>query len=204
MKLTFPRHTWIAILAVVALAAGCKISNHENSENKKVSIEVPGASIHVDKGLSAAGSTDLPEYPGAVAMADPKESRKTVEIASPFGQLEAVHLAFSTPDASEKVIAFYRQALSGFGTVLECKGSDTGITIGYNSKDNRIHGGGDPVYCTGSAQGGSEGITLKVGRQDNAHMVHIHGKGAGTGFTLVRVRTSSDNHEPNPPGRQPS
>lgn len=125
--------TVLAMLAGLLAAAGCTISKNESSDSKNVSIEMPGASIHVDKGVSVAG-IDLPDYPGAQAEQDAKEGRKNVEIDGPFGKLQVVKLGYITTDTPGKVKAYYREALAGYGTALECKGEDTSITIGYNSK----------------------------------------------------------------------
>lgn len=60
------------------------------------------------------------------------------------------------------------------------------------------------MYCSNGAAHGETEITLKVGTQDNAHIVYVHPKGGGAGYTLVRVRTSDEGNEVKLPGRQPS
>jgi hypothetical protein len=193
-------------MAGVALAAsmGCKISKEGHGEDKKVSIDVPGASIKVDKGL-AANDSGIPLYPAAEQKpgSENESHRAHVSLNTPFVSLKVVKLEYLSKDSPEKVLAYYRDKLSTYGAVVECKGGADDIEIGYNSKDGKKRNLQSPVDCTHSS-GKKDGTTLKVGTQGNAHVVEVRPNGQGTEFSLVYVYVGNGKDEEDYSGKQPS
>jgi hypothetical protein len=173
-------------LAMLLAAGGCRISKSGNGEEKHVSIGVPGASINVDKGAKVADA-GIPVYPGAMAYVSTGSSaKKHVGIDLPTMKMEIIKLSYSSKDAPEQVLAYYRDKLAIYGKVLECR--DEGeIEIGMNSSDWKTHGFNDPVFCAATAK--APGTTnLKVGRQGDAHFVKVKPSGGGTQFSLISIR----------------
>lgn len=188
----------VATVCGALAIAGCKISKQGNGEDKKVSIEAPGASLHVDTGTTANDS-GLPVYPGAQAMQNKGEekSHAHVNLNMPFLNVKVVALKFSTEDAPEKVLAFYRSKLGNYGTVLECKGRGQDVEMGSG------RGMDSPVKC-GKTEGNSGEISLKVGTEGNQHLVSVKPSGKGSEFGLVYVRLGKGKNEDEYSGKQPS
>ena len=189
---------WLATVFGALLIAGCKISKQGSREDKKVSIEAPGASLHVDTGTTANDS-GLPLYPGAQEKHSTGEqkSRAHVDLKMPFLNVKVVALKFTSDDAPDKVLAFYRSKLGNYGTVLECKGGGQDVEVGSG------HGMDSPVKCD-KMHGNSEEIHLKVGTEGNQHVVSVKPSGKGSEFALVYVRLGKGKNDDDYSGKQPS
>lgn len=124
-----------------------------------------------------AGDTGLPAYPGSTAYTDGDDSNSAANISlstSLFG-FQVVAMNFESDDKPERVAAFYRDALSKYGTVVECTG--------------RTESGSQPE-STGSLacepdEPGSHSIVYKVGTDEHQRIVAIKPHGSGTRFDLV-------------------
>jgi hypothetical protein len=180
------------------MIAGCKISEQNRGDDKKVSIEAPGASVKVDTGISANDS-GIPLYPGA----QPKQSsgddksHAHVNLEMPFLKVKVVALKFTSDDPPEKVAAFYRSKLGSYGTVLECKGQGEDVEMGSG------RGLDSPVTC-GKEHGRPGEISLKVGTEGNQHLVSVKPNGKGSEFELVYVHLGKGKSDDDYSGRQPS
>lgn len=185
-----------ATLCGTLLIAGCKISHRENGEDTKVSIEAPGASVKVDTG-STANDSGMPLYPGAQGKSNSGDdkNRARVNLNTPFLKLKVVALKFTSDDPPEKILAFYRTKLGNFGTVLECKGDDPNIATGHSLNS--------PVSC-GEKHGDSGEISLKVGTENNQHLVSVKPSGKGSEFALVYIHLGKDKGDDDYGGKQPS
>jgi hypothetical protein len=188
----------VATMCGALLIAGCKISKQGDGEDKKVSIEAPGASLHVDTGTTANDS-GLPLYPGAQEKHNTGEekSHAHVNLNMPFLNVKVVALKFTSDDAPEKVVDFYRSKLGNYGTVLECKGGGQDVEVGSG------RGMDSPVKCD-KTHGNSEDIYLKVGTEGNQHVVSVKPNGKGSEFALVYVRLGKNKNNDDYGGKQPS
>lgn len=192
----------VCTLAVcgVLIVAGCKISHSDTGGDTKVSIEAPGASVKVDT-ATKANDSGIPLYPGAQekpnAGGDNGKGRAHVNVDTPFLNVKVVALQFTSDDAPEKILAFYRNKLASYGTVLECKGEAGDVQLG------KTHGTlNAPVTC--DKEHGSAGeISLKVGTEGNQHMVAVKPSGKGTEFALVYIRLGTGKND-DYSGKQPS
>jgi len=123
---------------------GCSISKQGSGDDKKVSIEAPGASIQVDKSKKENDS-GIPLYPGAQEKLSPGDegNRAHVNLSMPFLKLKVVKMKFTSDDPTDKVLAFYRDKLGSYGTVLECKGAETStcLTKGQVQAARQIYSG---------------------------------------------------------------
>jgi hypothetical protein len=187
-----------AMVGAALLMAGCKISQQNHGDDKKISIEAPGASVKVDTGISANDS-GIPLYPGA----QPKQSsgdekgRAHVNLEMPFLKVRVVALKFASSDPPEKVAVFYRSKLGSYGTVLECKGQGDDVEMG------RGRGLDSPVTC-GKEHGRPGEINLKVGTEGNQHLVSVKPSGKGSEFELVYVHIGKAKGDDDYSGKQPS
>lgn len=190
MPKTALRITLLLALALPLVVGGCRISKSGNGEEKHVDIGVPGANIHVDKGATVADA-GIPVYPGAMADASNGGSaKKHVGLDLPTMKMEIIKLNYSSKDAPEQVLTYYRDKLAMYGKVLECRGEGD-IEIGMNSSDWKTHDFNDPVFCATTVK--APGTTnLKVGRQGDAHIVKVRASGGGTQFSLISIREADD------------
>jgi hypothetical protein len=187
----------LALAVAVALLLGlpaCSINvkKADNGEDKKVDIETPVGGIHVSKGADVR-DTGLPVYPGAREKQTTKngeEKSANVNIAGPGFGLKVVAVEFLSDDAPEKVVAYYRDQLKRFGSVLECHTNNNDPLGNYDI--NEGHDKKKPsneLRCDHDNAG--RNLELKVGTEDNQHVVSIkpQDNGKGTDFALVYVQT---------------
>ena len=189
--------TAVATGLVIALS-GCRIhvDKSEDGKDKKVDIQTPLGGIHVNKDVNVR-DTGLPVYPGAREKkkdSDDHGGQANVNISSGFFGLKVVVVEFLSDDPPEKVTAYYRDQLKKYGGILECHtqkrdhdGPD--ITVDHHSKkkDNKLtcdHDSGPTVE-------------LKVGTEDNQHIVSVSPQdgGKGSDFALVFVQTRGESKD---------
>jgi hypothetical protein len=141
----------------------------------------------------------MPLYPGAQAKKDEgdEKSRAHVKLEVPFLNFKIVSLRFTSDDATEKILAFYRDKLGSYGTVLECRGG------GQDVKVESGRGIDSPVTCS-KWRGNTDEITLKVGTEGNQHVVKVKPLDKGSEFRLVYVQMGHKNSGDDYGGRQPS
>lgn len=165
--------------------------------------------LGIDKDVDAA-SLGVAIYPGAAPYKDKDDDdldggANIWAVAANNGLKVAVK-KFQSSDPPEKVIAFYRQALSQYGTVLTCSGSGTDIEVndgsdndgdtertsnrGRDADNTRDTGGdtSDALRCDGDHSDKGE-IELKAGRQHSQHIASVRPRDekGGSVFTLVFV-----------------
>jgi len=178
--------TWIPGVAVVAtlLISGCSINVKKNGdgEDKNVDIKTPLGEIHVDKHADAR-DTGLPVYPGARQSqeSDDHDDKNANVNLSAFGYgLRVSAVEYESDDAPPKLIAYYRDQLKKYGNVLECH------TSGHSNVSYSHHDSSKSKELT-CEQDSGDNIELKVGDQENQHIVSIEPRGKGSKFALVHV-----------------
>jgi len=178
------------LTAVFFLLSGCSVNvkKSDNGEDKNVDIDTPFGGIHVKKGADVR-DTGLPIYPGAQPKqksdsdSDDEKSANVDISTSAFG-VKVVAIEYQTKDAPSKVIAFYKDKLKQFGTVLECHTSSKNHTYGHTSHKNDSNS--EQLKCEGDDNGKT--IELKAGTESNQHIVSIDPQDKGADFALVYVR----------------
>ena len=114
-----------------------RVNVHESGDNKKeVSIKTPFGGIEVNKdgGVSEA-ALGLPIYPGAKPLRD--DNSASVNIGLPGEEnVRIVAGKFETPDALDKVEAFYHDRIGSEVTKFTEKGSDGKTVFEIKHKDN--------------------------------------------------------------------
>jgi hypothetical protein len=175
-----------AALAGVLLS-GCSVNvqKESNGQDKQVDIKTPMGGIHVSKGADAA-DTGLSVYPGARLKAeDSGHNDKSANVSiSGFGYgLRVVALEYESDDAPEKILAFYRDQLKKYGSVLECHTSGHfNMNMKYSDKSSDSHA----LTCD---MNNGKNVELKAGTDENQHIVAVESEGKGSSFSLVYVRT---------------
>lgn len=181
----------LAAFAMLAFSAcSINVAKNDKGDDKKVDIETPVGGIHVSKNADVR-DTGLEVYPGArERQKDDSGDEKSanVNISTPKFGLRVVAIEYESDDSPDKVIAYYKDQLKKFGNVLECHTSkhDQHVETGGRHDGDS----GKPVACEGDNTGPN--IELKVGTEDNQHIVAIEPKGKKTDFALVMVRTRGD------------
>jgi len=170
---------WLAVL-------GCTVSvkDHEG-DNKNVDIQTPVGGIHVDDDANVR-DTGLSVYPGARKKEKTGDDNKSanVNISSGFFGVKVVAIEYESDDPPSKVQAFYQDQLKKFGHVIQCRTSKHGDDL--NVKVGHEHGKQE-VRCEGSNSGNI--VELKVGTEDDQHLVSVGPQGNGTEFALVFIQT---------------
>jgi hypothetical protein len=180
------------LLGSLLAAAGChvQVDKGENGEKKNVRIDTPLGGLHVRADQTSAGDLGLPLYPGAQIAPD-REGDKSADVHLGFGQfqLRVKVVTYQTPDARDKVIAFYRNAMGRFGEVLTCDGNHPvgspaitgeGLTCSEDAKV-QLHGNG--------MDDDEMDFNLRAGSKHHQHIFAIKkNSGDGTRFSLVELQ----------------
>jgi hypothetical protein len=186
-----------ACIILAAGVAGCRINVDKgaNGEDKKVQIDTPFGGIHVNTDQTTAADLGLPVYPGAQIAKD-KDNDKSADIHMGFGQweLRVKVVNYTTPDSQDKVVAFYKNALTRYGDVIACqdhspvgtpKQTSEGLTCA-DDKHSRVQvnaNGGNHGYSSGD-----NGFELRAGSQHHQHIVGFESSAPGqTRFSLVAI-----------------
>lgn len=179
----------LVVLSLVCAAAlvGCSVHVSKNSDgsDKEVDVRSPFGSVSVHAGEANTKDLGLPLYPGARPSGrhGDNDDNANVDVSSPWAGVKVVVRKFETDDAADKVLDFYQKPMGKFGKVIQCNGG--GSDFNYHH-----HGKNAPVSCDGS--GTSYEKELKVGTDDDQHIVAVKPRGNGAEFTLVYVRARTD------------
>jgi len=192
---TNPCLSIVVILAGSVFLSGCSVSVKDHGENgsSKVDINTPVGALHVDESADAR-DTGLSVYPGArpKPKSDDGDKGNANVNLSAFGfGLRVVAVEYESDDPPAKIIAYYQDQLKRYGNVLQCHGSHLKkdeLTIG----DKNGHVTGKKLKC--DDDDGSKTVELKVGTDDNQHIVCVDPEGKGSDFAVVwlRVRNKED------------
>ncbi len=184
----------IAIITLIAwaallLVAGCSI-NVDNKDKKdgdgKVDIKTPFADLKVDSSPKAVDN-GIPVYPGAKLRPSEKDGDNhsaNVDLGAFGFGLKVIAAEYDSDDSPEKVKAFYEEKMKAFGPTLVCKGHDNADVADFkidkkNKSDKKLN-------CDDSK---GDGWEIKVGTDDNQHLVSIEPNGSGTRFGTVFIQT---------------
>ena len=179
-----------AALLLLAAATGCymKVDKNKDGGDKNVSIQTPVGGLQVHKNQTAAPDMGLAAYPGAVIVPD-HDGDKSADVQMGFGrwQLKVKAVNYQSPDPQDRILAFYRKALSQYGDVIECNGnkpagSPDHTRDGLTCSDAK----GKGVNINISDEEGD--FSLKAGSKRHQHILGIKKSSpAGTDFALVEV-----------------
>jgi len=144
--------------------------------------------LHMGKDADAR-SAGLPLYPGAHPMPDEpdSDSMNFGVLTEAFG-MKLVIAKYGSDDSPSKVVDFYREKLKKYGKVLECHTTEHGGGAHVDIDDQKEQPSKE-LKCEGDNTGPV--TELKVGTEDNQHVVAIEPNrtGKGTIFALVYLYT---------------
>jgi hypothetical protein len=144
--------------------------------------------LHMGKDADAR-SAGLPLYPGAHLRPDEPDSDALNfgVLTESFG-VKLVIAKYGSDDAPNKVVDFYREKLKRYGKVLECHTSERSGNV-HADVDDQKEQPSKQLKCEGDNTGPV--TELKVGTEDNEHVVAIEPShtGKGTIFALVYMHS---------------
>jgi hypothetical protein len=178
------RLCWL-LLALLPVA-GCQVKVDKSEDGKDVKIATPFGSIAVNKNQGSAADVGLPAYPGATLAAD-HDGDQSARVDMGFGdwKLKVRTAHYVSSDDREKVVAFYRKALSQYGGVIECSGkrpvgSPVRTEEGLTCDDSDKHKGSFRTSTDGDVQ-------LKAGSPRHQHLVAFRNDSGSTDFNLIAL-----------------
>jgi hypothetical protein len=180
MKPSLSQHSLSSVVLLAVLLAalcGCNIQKkNEAGGNKKVDIETPIGSLHVNTQVDPK-DTGLAVYPGATrAEEDDSKHAANLSIDSSLFGAKVVAIKYRSDDPPEKLLDFYRKQLKVYGEVTECHGS---VTF--------VHGN---MLCEN--KGARDETNLVTGTEERRHIVSVKPEGGGSRFALVYVQTRGE------------
>jgi hypothetical protein len=175
------------LLSLAALSAqGQQPDNGTKDPNLDVHSSV--GDLHMGKDADAR-SAGLPLYPGAHLRPDEPDSDALNfgVLTESFG-VKLVIAKYGSDDAPNKVVDFYREKLKKYGKVLECHTSEHSGSA-HADVDDQKQQPSKELKCEGDNTGPV--TELKVGTEDNEHVVAIEPShtGKGTIFALVYMHS---------------
>jgi len=186
----------VAALVLLGGVTGCfrvHVDKDANGEDKNVQVDTPFGGVHVNTNQTSAADLGLPVYPGAKQAAADDEKHKSADVHLGFGawELRVKAVSYETPDAQDKVTAFYKKALGRYGDVIVCQGktavgSPAATSEGLTCADD---GNSNNVKIDHKDYGTSEnGLELKAGSKRHQHIVGFEDpKDGETRFALVML-----------------
>ncbi len=183
--------------AIVAAAFGvamvlpvCTAQTQKPDDSKDDNFDVRSSVGYLHGGKDAdARKTGLPLYPAARPKQEKDNDPLNFGILTEAFGFKIVVAKYESDDVPTKVIAFYRERLKRYGKVLECHTSEHGGDAHADFDDDKDSEGPKQLKCEGDNTGPV--TELKVGSEDNQHVVAIEPNEGHTGstFALVYVYT---------------
>ena len=166
---------WSLTVVGLLLLAACDVDVQEKGKDKNVDVRTPFGNISV-RTSEDGPDTGLPVYPGAKALRDKDEEPESAEIdlGMSFVGLHVAAGKFESPDAPQAIVDFYRDKMSSYGAVVECRG------------DIDFEGEAKEPACKEDAA--SEEIQLVAGTGENHRLVAVKPRGGGSEFALVSIQ----------------
>jgi hypothetical protein len=183
--------TFVVVLTSSSVAAEPQKQEQEkDGQDKHLDIRSSAGDLHVGNDADAS-KMGLPLYPGARLKHD-DDNKNAVNLGlltEAFG-IKLVVASYESDDTPAQVVEYYREKLRKYGKVLECHTHEHGGDVHADAdddKDNDQHS--KPLKCEGDNSGPV--TELKVGTEDNQHVVAIEPRDGGkrATFALVYVHT---------------
>jgi hypothetical protein len=171
------------------LAAALVLPTSGQEPNDKVlDIQSSGGSLHVGPDADAK-KIGVPLYPGARARSgDDHNDQANLSLFTESFGMKLLVAGYESNDAPAKVIDFYRDKLRKYGKVLECHSDKHGGNVEMKDNGEKDSSQKKELKCE---QDSGPVTELKVGTEDNQHVVAVepNDSGSGTKFTLVYVHS---------------
>ena len=169
-------------LGVASVLAG--VAQDADSQNKNVDVRSPIGDLHLGADADAK-KIGVPLYPGArLKTHDQDSDQANLSVLTEAFGMKLVVANYVSDDDPAKVVAFYRNKLKKYGKVLECHSDKHGGDVSV--EDDK--GANKELKCE---QGSGPVTELKVGSEENQHLVAVEAREGGRGaeFAVVYVHT---------------
>ncbi|HEX4485749.1 MAG TPA: hypothetical protein VH088_05750 [Terriglobales bacterium] len=180
------RRAYAVALAAIMVFPACSVNvkKGDSGDEKNVDITTPVGGLHVSKEVDPR-DTGMSVYPGArrKEKSDKGDDNANLGISTSLFGFKVVVVHYESDDAPEKVVAYYQNELKRYGSVLECHTRDSGGHTNVEMGKDKSHS----LKCENDNEGKT--IELKVGQEENQHVVAIEPQAKGCEFTLVKVQT---------------
>jgi len=165
-----------------------------DDSDKSLDVRSSAGDLHVGSDADAR-KVGLPLYPGARLKADDVDNSGKVNLGiltDAFG-LKLVVVRYASDDAPARIIDFYRAKLKQYGKVLECHSQKHGGSVDVEDNDKSSN----PDKKLKCDENSGPVTELKVGTEDNQHVVAVEpgDSGKGTSFALVYINTKNKRGE---------
>ncbi|HTW58779.1 MAG TPA: hypothetical protein VMD99_11655 [Terriglobales bacterium] len=185
------RHPMLALALTAAMVLPA-LAQDSSKHNDSFDVRSSLGDLHLGSDANAR-SLGLPVYPGARLKTD-DEDRNQANLSlftESFG-FKLVVANYDSDDAPARIVNFYRDKLKKYGKVLECHshkhGGDVDVHDDEDKDDKKDSNANKELTCDENSGPVTE---LKVGTEDDQHVVAVepHDSGKGSTFALVYVRT---------------
>jgi hypothetical protein len=170
----------LALAGALALPA---FTQDSSSHDKSLDIRSSVGDLHMGADADAK-KAGLPLYPGARLKSDDEnKNQANISVVTELFGMKLVVANYVSDDAPAQVIDFYRSKLKKYGKVLECHSDKHGgdVQVHDGDKDSSGH---KELKCDSDSGPVTE---LKVGTEDDQHVVAIEPRDAGKGSTFALV-----------------
>jgi hypothetical protein len=183
---TFIFATTLTLIFALSAVATAQQETEKSDQDRNLDIRSSLGDLHVGKDADAR-SAGLPLYPGGRLRRDEENSDAlNLGILTQAFGMKLVVAKYDSNDAPGKVVDFYREKLKKYGKVVECHTSQHGGDVHTDVDDRKNHSSKE-LKCEGDNTGAV--TELKVGTDDNQHIVAIEPSGKGSTFALVYLYT---------------
>lgn len=180
-------------IAVALLFSASLLAQDSDSKDKNFDVRSSVGDLHIGADADAR-KAGLPLYPGAIPAKSKDKDGDSDKVnlgllTEAFG-IKLIVAKYDSDDAPDKVIDFYRDKLKKYGKVLECHTKEHGGDVHNDSDDSKDSDAKNkPLKCEGDNSGPV--TELKVGTEDNEHIVSVEPRegGKGASFAIVYVYT---------------
>ncbi len=175
------RHLSLALALTAALTLP-GFAQDSGSQDKPFDVRSSLGDMHVGKDANAE-KQGLPLYPGARPKQEKDNDPLNFGILTEAFGMKLMVAKYESDDPPAKIVDFYRNKLKKFGKVLECRSQKHGgdVDVHDDDKDSK---GSKELKCEESSGPVTE---LKVGTEDNQHVVAIEPRDSGKGSTFAMV-----------------
>jgi hypothetical protein len=179
---------WLSLAAMFALTA---VAQQSETQDKPFDVRSSIGDLHVGKDADAH-SVGLPLYPGASPKHEDNNEPLNFAVAMESFGVKLVVAKYESEDPPSKVVAYYRDKLKKYGKVLECHSHKHGgdVDVHAGDKDSEKPKGQESKQLKCEDNDGPV-TELKVGSEENQHVVAVEPRDSGKGatFALVYVYT---------------
>lgn len=170
------------LLAAMVFACGTSFAQDQSDEKRSTDKKFSAGLTFSE--TATPEDAGLPLYPGAIPHRNRKHDGDGVNLGfwgGAFG-LKVIVVELETSDSPDKVAAFYQEALSRYGDVLDCSKRTA------SAEEKPARGKSRHLTC-GRDRSEKKGLLYKVGTREKHRMAAIQAQSRGQGsvFQLIYI-----------------